>query len=58
MITKTQLISSLNDLPENLTTDQVIDHIILLKRCKKVFQIRRITEYIPKKKRKKSFLNG
>ena len=32
MITKTQLISSLNKLPENLTVDQVIDHIIFVEK--------------------------
>jgi hypothetical protein len=32
MITKTQLINSLNKLPENLTVDQVIDHIIFVEK--------------------------
>ena len=32
MITKTQLINSLNNLPENLTVDQVIDHIIFVEK--------------------------
>ena len=32
MITKTQLIDSLNNLPENLTVDQVIDHIIFVEK--------------------------
>ena len=30
MITKTQIISALDNLPENLTIDQVIDQIIFL----------------------------
>lgn len=35
MITKTQLINSLNKLPENLTVDQVIDHIIFVEKAQK-----------------------
>jgi hypothetical protein len=35
MITKTQLIDSLNKLPENLTIDQVIDHIIFVEKVQK-----------------------
>lgn len=30
MITKTQLISTLSNLPEDLTVDQVIDHLIFV----------------------------
>ena len=30
MITKTQLINTLSKLPEDLTVDQVIDHLIFL----------------------------
>jgi predicted transcriptional regulator len=32
MITKTQIISSLDKLPENLTVDQVIDHLIFIEK--------------------------
>lgn len=35
MITKTQLIDSLNKLPENLSIDQVIDHIIFVEKVQK-----------------------
>jgi hypothetical protein len=35
MITKTQLINSLNKLPENLTVDQVIDHIIFVEKVQR-----------------------
>jgi hypothetical protein len=35
MITKTQLIHSLENLPENLTVDQVIDHIVLMEKIQK-----------------------
>jgi predicted transcriptional regulator len=35
MITKTKLISSFDNLPENLTIDQVIDHIILVEKVQK-----------------------
>ena len=35
MITKTKLISSLDNLPENLTIDQVIDHIIFVEKVQK-----------------------
>ncbi len=35
MITKTKLISSLDNLPENLTVDQVIDHIIFVEKVQK-----------------------
>jgi hypothetical protein len=35
MITKTQLIDTLNKLPENLTIDQVIDHIIFVEKVQK-----------------------
>lgn len=35
MITKTQLISSLDTLPENLTIDQVIDHLLFVEKVQK-----------------------
>ncbi|WP_114752503.1 hypothetical protein [Pleomorphovibrio marinus] len=35
MITKTQIINSLDKLPENLTIDQVVDHLIFLERVQK-----------------------
>ena len=35
MITKTKLINSLDNLPENLTIDQVIDHIIFVEKVQK-----------------------
>jgi len=35
MITKTSLINSLEKLPENLTIDQVIDHIIFMEKVQK-----------------------
>ena len=35
MITKTQIISSLDKLPENLTVDQVIDHLIFIEKVQK-----------------------
>jgi len=35
MITKTQLIDTLNKLPEILTIDQVIDHIIFVEKVQK-----------------------
>ncbi len=35
MITKTQLISTLDNLPENLTIDQVIEHIIFVEKVQK-----------------------
>jgi predicted transcriptional regulator len=35
MITKTKLISTLDKLPENLTIDQVIDHIIFVEKVQK-----------------------
>ena len=35
MITKTNLINSLEKLPENLTIDQVIDHIIFIEKVQK-----------------------
>jgi hypothetical protein len=35
MITKTQLINSLDRLPENLTIDQVVDHLIFVERVQK-----------------------
>ena len=35
MISKTQLISSMDKLPENLTIDQVIDHIIFVEKIQK-----------------------
>jgi len=35
MITKTQLINTLDKLPENLTIDQVIDHIIFIEKVQK-----------------------
>ncbi len=35
MITKTQLIDTLNKLPENLTIDQVIDHLIFVEKVQK-----------------------
>ena len=35
MITKTQLINTLDNLPENLTIDQVIEHIIFVEKVQK-----------------------
>lgn len=35
MITKTQIINSLDKLPENLTVDQVIDHLIFIEKIQK-----------------------
>ncbi len=35
MITKTQIINSLDQLPENLTIDQVVDHLIFLEKVQK-----------------------
>jgi hypothetical protein len=35
MITKTQLIDTLGKLPENLTIDQLIDHIIFVEKVQK-----------------------
>jgi hypothetical protein len=35
MITKTQLINTLDKLPENLTIDQVIDHLIFVEKVQK-----------------------
>jgi toxin ParE1/3/4 len=35
MITKTQIINTLDKLPENLTIDQVIDHLIFLEKVQK-----------------------
>jgi len=35
MITKTQLIGTLDKLPENLTIDEVIDHLIFVEKVQK-----------------------
>lgn len=35
MITKTQIIHSLEKLPESLTVDQMIDHLIFLEKIQK-----------------------
>jgi len=35
MITKTQIINTLENLPENLTIDQVIDHLIFIEKVQK-----------------------
>jgi hypothetical protein len=35
MITKTQIINTLDKLPENLTIDQVIDHLIFVEKVQK-----------------------
>lgn len=35
MITKSQLINSLDQLPENLTIDQVVDHLIFIEKAQK-----------------------
>ena len=32
MITKTQIINSLENLPENLSIDQVIDHLVFIEK--------------------------
>ena len=32
MITKTQILKSLDKLPENLTIDQVVDHLIFIEK--------------------------
>ncbi len=35
MITKTQIIRSLDQLPENLTIDQIVDHLIFIEKVEK-----------------------
>ena len=35
MITKTQLINTLDNLPEDLTIDQLIDHLIFIEKVQK-----------------------
>ena len=35
MISKTQIINSLDKLPENLTIDQVVDHLIFIEKVQK-----------------------
>jgi predicted transcriptional regulator len=35
MITKTQIINSLEKLPENLTLDQIVDHLIFIEKVQK-----------------------
>ena len=35
MLTKTQIINSLEKLPENVTIDQVIDHLIFIEKIQK-----------------------
>lgn len=35
MITKSQLISTIDSLPENLTIDQVVDHLVFLEKVQK-----------------------
>lgn len=35
MITKTQIKNSLDNLPENLSVDQVIDHLIFIEKIQK-----------------------
>jgi hypothetical protein len=35
MITKTQLLLTIESLPENLTVDQVIDHLVFLEKVQK-----------------------
>jgi hypothetical protein len=35
MITKTQIINTLDKLPENLTVDQLIDHLIFIEKVQK-----------------------
>lgn len=35
MITKAQIIKSLDKLPENLTIDQIVDHLIFIEKIEK-----------------------
>jgi len=35
MLTKTQIIDSLNNLPENVTIDQVIEHLVVVDKIQK-----------------------
>ena len=35
MLTKTQIIDSLSNLPENVTIDQVIDHLVVVDKIQK-----------------------
>ena len=35
MITKTQILKSLDKLPENLTIDQVVDHLIFIEKVQR-----------------------
>ena len=35
MLTKTQIIDSLSNLPENVTIDQVIDHLVVVEKIQR-----------------------
>lgn len=35
MLTKTQIIETLSNLPENLTIDQLIDHLVVVEKIQK-----------------------
>ena len=35
MLTKTQIIDSLNNLPENVTIDQVIEHLVVVEKVQR-----------------------
>ena len=35
MITKTQIINSLDKLPDNLTIDQLVDHLLIVEKVEK-----------------------
>ena len=35
MLTKTQIIDSLSNLPENVTIDQIIDHLVVVEKIQK-----------------------
>jgi predicted transcriptional regulator len=37
MLTKTQIIDSLNNLPENVTIDQVIEHLVVVDKVQRGF---------------------
>lgn len=57
-MTKTQIMDTLDKLPEELTIDQVIGHLIFIEKFRKECQILKTAESTQKKKLNKSWVNG
>lgn len=58
MITKTQIINALEQLPENLTIDQLVDHLIFVQKVEKAWMIVQKEGFFLMRKSNKNLIDG